>query len=324
MTDQVLGIRFQVLGTKLWNQWNHWWFRKAPPHAMAILRILFGAYLLFFFLLKLPHVPILFSSGGLTLPNDVLIPEFLFPLFTPPSPFVAYGIFAMLLLSLLSFTLGAATRTSACIAVLLYLYYVHLSFHQGMTSYIRLFGFLLFLFTFSDAGKALSSEMRRKHGSIFAWEPGSVLTQRLIAIQITATYLGVGWQKVWLPDWQGGEVLYYSFQSMWATPAAWWFVRQEFPMWVYSSMVLLVTYFETALPFGLWIPSVRKWFMLGGVLFHVTISLFLSAIWWFYAMIAAYITFFEPEEVYERCQVLGVRFQVMRAQWSQHFLKSET
>ena len=32
----------------------------------------------------------------------------------------------------------------------------------------------------------------------------------------------------------------------------------------------------------------------------VGISLFLAAIWWFYAMIAAYITFFEPEEVYER------------------------
>ena len=68
-------------------------------------------------------------------------------------------------------------------------------------------------------------------------------------------------------------------------------------MWVYSFMVLIVTYFETALPFGLWIPKVRKWFMLGGILFHLTISLFLSAIWWFYAMIAAYITFFEPETV---------------------------
>ena len=279
------------------NQWNHWWFRKAPPHAIALLRIIFGAYLLFFFSLRLPHVPTLFSNAGLTLPNDLIIPEFLLPLFTPPSPLVAYGIFTILLLALFSFTIGAATRTSAGIATLLYLYELNLFFHQGMTSYIRLFLFILVLFTFSDAGKAFSYEMWAKHRSWFAWEPGSVLVQRLIAIQITATYLGVGWQKIWLPDWQGGEVLYYSFQSMWATPAAWWFVRQEFPMWVYSFMVLIVTYFETALPFGLWIPKVRKWFMLGGILFHLTISLFLSAIWWFYAMIAAYITFFEPETV---------------------------
>ncbi len=269
---------------------------------MAILRMLFGGYLLFFFLLKLPHVPTLFSNEGLTLPNDLVIPEFLLPLFTLPSPLLAYCIFAILLLSLFTFMIGAATRTSATIASLLYLYYLYLQLHQGMTSYVRLFLFILILFTFSDAGKAFSYEMWRKHRSFLAWEPGGVLVQRLIAIQITATYLGVGWQKVWLPDWQGGEVLYYSFQSMWATPLAWWFVRQEFPMWVYSFMVLIVTYFETALPFGLWIPKLRKWFMLGGILFHLTVSLFLAAIWWFYAMIAAYITFFEPENVYSFLQ----------------------
>ncbi|MEK7137232.1 MAG: HTTM domain-containing protein, partial [Patescibacteria group bacterium] len=272
------------------------------------------------FALRIPYVPILYSKEGLTLPYDFslvfpssppLLLSILSSVLTPPSVWIAYLLFAALLASLLCFTLGIATRTSACIASLLYFYYIELSFHQGMTSYIRLFFFLLLLFTFSDAGKTFSYEMWRKHGSIFAWEPGSVLVQRLIALQITATYLGVGWQKSWLPDWQGGEVLYYSFQSMWATPVAWWFVRERFPMWVYDGMVILVTYFEAALPFGLWIRKLRPWFMFGGVLFHLGISLFLAAIWWFYAMIAAYITFFEPEEVYERLQVLGVRYQVV-------------
>ena len=279
--------------------WNHWWLRKAPPHGIAILRILFGLHLLWFFGHMLPHVPMLFSNAGITLPNDILIPQFLLPLFTPPSPLIAWIIFTVMILSLFTFTIGMGTRLSACIASILYLYYTGLSFHQGMTSFMRLFLFILIVFTFSDAGKTFSYEMWRKKGSFFAWEPGSVLTQRLIAIQITATYLGVGWQKVWLPDWQGGEILFYSFQSMWATPIAWWFLKQDFPMWVYSGMVLTVTYFETALPFGLWIRPLRKWFMIGGVLFHAGISLFLKAIWWFYPMIAAYITFFEPEDVYK-------------------------
>jgi len=275
---------------------------------MAILRIAFGLNMLLFFGIHVRDVPMFFSEQGLILPT-IFLPQFLLPFLTPPSVITAYIIYAVMIVSLLSFTVGFHTRLSAAIATLIYIYYITLFFHQGITSFMRLFLFLFIVFTCADSGKAFSVEMWRKHGSIFAWEMGSILTQRLVAIQITATYLGVGWQKVWLPDWQGGEILYYSFQSMWATPIAWWLVREQFPMWVYSAMVIVVTYFETALPFGLWIPKVQKWFMLGGILFHVGISLFLAAIWWFYAMIAAYITFCKPEDVLERCQVLGDRFK---------------
>lgn len=283
----------------LWNKWDHWWTRKGPPHLIALLRIAFGAYLLFYFGLRLPHVPILFSEAGLVIPHDMFLPENLQFLLIPPSIPTAFVIFGVLMLALLSFTLGCATRTSASIALLLYVYYMLLSFHHYGTSYNRLFLFLLFLFTFSGAGKTFSFEMWRKCGSITAWEPVSVLTQRLIAVQITMTYAVVGWQKVWLPMWQGGEVLYYSFQGMWGTPLAYWFVQQNFPMQLYDFMVFIVKCFEISLPFGLWSRKYRLWFFAGGILFHIGISLFLAAIWWFYAMIACYITFFEPEEVYD-------------------------
>jgi len=285
-----------------WKKWDSWWTRKGPPHAIALLRIAFGAYLLFYFGLRLPHVPMLFSEAGLVIPYDILLPENLQFLLIPPSVPIAFLIFAVLLLALLSFTLGCATRTSASIALILYVYYMMLSFHHYGTSYNRLFLFLLFLFTFSGAGKTFSYEMWRKKGSIFAWEPVSILTQRLIAVQITMTYLVVGWQKTWLPMWQGGEVLFYSFQGMWGTPLAYWVVQQNLPMWVYDSAVFLTKCMEITWPVLFWFRRTRLLGFALAILFHIGTSLFLAAIWWFYAMIACYITFYEPEAVYEKIE----------------------
>lgn len=311
---QVIGCRFQVFRKR----WNHWWFRDAPPHATAIFRIIFGSYLLFYFGIRLPHVSMLFSREGLVIPYDPtpLLSELrgaglsasLNFILTPPSVATAYIIFSILLVSLLFFTIGAWTRTCATIAFLLFVYYTFLSFHHYSTSYNRLFLFITFLFTFSDAaGKTFSFDIWRKHGSWSAWEAGSILLQRLIAVQLTATYVGVGWQKIILSGWQGGEILFYSFQGMWATPIAWWFVRQEFPMLLYDAMTFLVKAFEVALPIGLWVKKMRLWFFLGGLLFHAGVALFLAAIWWFFAMPAAYFLFYEPEEIYRTVQRLSGR-----------------
>lgn len=296
-----------VEGLSMTQKWNSWWLRKAPPHAISILRILFGLWMLLYFGLRIPHVAMLFSNEGLTIPYDFTIHygslpfiEFIQSILTPQSPEVAYALFLLHIAALLSFTLGAFTRTSALLVFLFYLYEMNLSYHHMGTSYNRLFLFFSFLFIFAQAGKTFSWDMKRKHGSILAWEPISIFFQRIIALQISATYLGVGMQKLWLPDWESGSMLLLSFQNMWATPLAFWVASKNLPMWIYDGMVMIVKAFEIAHPFGLWSKKWRLWFMAGGILFHLGVSLFLSAIWWFYAMIACYITFFEPEEVYER------------------------
>jgi len=296
LQNQQLKTRNQKL-LNLWHKWENWWLRECPPHAIAILRILFGGYLLVYFGLRLPHVPMLFSETGLVIPFDLYLPEALRFLLTPPSVTTSYLIFGALLLSLTTFMIGAATRTSATITVLLYAYYMTLSFHNYSTSYNRLFLFLLFTFTFSGAGKALSFEMWRKYGSLFAWEPVSILTQRLIAVQITMTYLVVGWQKAWLPMWQGGEVLYYSFHGMWSTPLAFWIAKQPIPMLVYDFLVFLTKYIEITFPVLFWLPRYRLLGFGMAILFHILTALTIAAIWWFWAMIACYICFYAPEEV---------------------------
>ncbi len=275
--------------------WSNWFFRTCPPHVLAIFRIAFGGFLVLYWGLQIPFVAMLYSKQGLLLP--LFTPSTFWTLvFTPPPVWVAQLLFWSFLLSLLLFTLGAWTRVSAGVAFLLYVYYWILSLHLFATSFDRLFLFILLVLVFSGCGCTFSFDMFRKRGSICAWEPISILPQRLISLQIAATYLGVGWQKLVLKDWQSGEVIAWGFVGRWATPLAWWVARLNFPMWLFDGMNAIVKAFEITMPFGLW-TRFRWWFFLGGALFHTIITLTLR-IWWFMVLIPAYIIYFEPEEFY--------------------------
>ena len=275
-------------------QWEQWWTREAPPHILALFRIVFGSFLLLYWGLKLPHVTMLFSEEGIVLP--LFDAGFLGLFFAPPNSEVAWVLYSVHMGALLLLTVGLLSRVGAAIAFILSAYYWFLSLHLFGTSFDRLFLFTLLVLACSGSDRTFSVSMWWKHGSFFAWEAASILPQRLLAAQITATYLGVGWQKLWLPDWQSGEVLAYGFIGRWATPPAYALARMNFPLEVYDWAVTAIKGFEMLLPFGLWSERFRWWFFLGGALFHIGIAVLL-AIWWFLVLIPAYILFYEPEEV---------------------------
>ena len=272
--------------------WNRFFFRKGPPHVLALFRFAFGGFLLFHWGIKLPSVPMLFSEEG------ILLPLFDLPLLTPPSVSVAWLLFFIFLGSLLLLTIGFFSRIAAGTAFLFSSYYYLLSFHLFGTSFDHLFLFILLVLTFSPSDRTLSLRMFLKRRSFFAAEPITIFPQRLLALQITFTYLGVGWQKLFLPDWQSGRILLLGFMGRWATLLGFAVARLDLPPWFYDAIVFLTKGFEILIPFGLWIKrfGIRWWFFAGGVLFHISIALLLG-IWWFLVLIPAYILFFEPEEV---------------------------
>jgi hypothetical protein len=278
-------------------RWNEWWFAEEPPHALALLRICFGGFLLFYWGLKLPYADLLFSDRGLLLP---LIPAADFGFFEPlfsPSAGMAFSTVSLLCLSLFLFTLGVGMRWTGLLAFILYSYEWFLALHQFSTSFDRLFLFVLLILLCSGADRTFSYAMQRKHGSWFAWEPASVLPLRLIAVQIAATYFGVGWQKLWLPAWKGGEILAYSFVGPWGSAPAFALVRVNLPMWFYDGLVWVVKFFEFLLAVGLFVRRWQWYFFLGGAVFHIFIAVFME-IWWFLILIPAYVVFLPPREVY--------------------------
>lgn len=289
-----------VMGTSLsrrWvrafgRRWNHWWFRQVPPHALALFRIIFGSFLLLYWGRYVRHIPLLMGNAG------IAFPLFLdrFPLLQTPSATVVWVIYTSLLCTFLLITLGVWFRSATGVAILLLVYIWVTSMHPHWLTMEHLTMVFLVLLGVSGADRTLSLHVWWKRGSLFAWEPVSILHQRCIVLQITAIYLGVGWQKAWLPDWQGGEILAYSLMGVWGTAPAFTLAQVNLPYWVYDLIVLQVKYVEFMLPFGLWIPRVRWFFMAWGLLFHGLIALLLN-IWWFLVLVPSYIFFFEPEEV---------------------------
>lgn len=285
-----------MTSTIFYRQWNHFWYRRVPPHALALTRIAFGSFLLLYWGLKAHQVPMLFSDRGLILP---LFPAHSFgplaPLF-PPVLSVACVLFAIFYVCLILFTIGLRMRLAGLAAFLLYVYYWLLSLHLFNTSFDRLFLFTLLVLTLSGADRTLSVRAWREGGDARSFTGVSILPQRLLMLQITFVYLGVALQKLWLPDWQSGEILSYSMVGVWGSALGNWIVARNWPMAVFDVSVFLIKAFETAMPIGLWVPRVQRWFMAGGILFHTGIALLLD-IWWFLVLIPAYVLFFDAEEV---------------------------
>lgn len=144
---------------------------------------------------------------------------------------------------------------------------------------------------------SFSLRMLRTHGSVFAWENVCVFAQRALMVQLTFTYLGVGLQKTWLPDWQDGAALSHSLINRWATPLGRWVVEQNLPFEFYSVAVLGIKIGEFFLPCLLWLRDWRILALLLGASFHIGIAALMS-IWWFIPLVACYILFCPSEEVY--------------------------
>lgn len=270
----------------------------APPHAVAILRIAFALYLLIEAATYVPHITEMFSSDGFTFSAwSHFLPTSLQPVLDPPSPLVAHGIALVYLLACMGLLCGFGMRFSLILLLFLNLYYWQVSFFEFPSSYHRIYFVLQFLLLFSGADKTFSLRMLRTHGSIFAWENVCVFAQRVLMVQLTITYLGVGLQKTWLPDWQDGAALSHSIINRWATPLGRWVVEQNLPFGFYSVAVLGIKIGEFFLPCMLWLRDWRILAVFLGASFHIGIAALMS-IWWFIPLIACYILFWPSEEVY--------------------------
>ncbi len=283
---------------RIFAAWDRWWLGDVPPHALALVRIAVGVFLFGYWLHKLPAVPQLFSNQGIQTPLIYWgYPVIVWLLQSPPVQ-VAAALYAVLMCALVCLAIGFRPQRAAVVAFCAATYFWLISLHQFGTSFDLLYLFVLLALTFSNTGGTYSLDMRLAHGSWTAWKPVCALSHRLIQVQITATYVGVCWQKFVLSSWQGGEVMYYSQQGIWATPLSLWFVR-TFPWpWVYDVQVHVVEFIQFIIPIGLWVPGYRWYGTVAGVTFHILILVFLG-MGWFLAMLPAYLLFPPPERIRE-------------------------
>ena len=272
---------------KFAEHWQRFFFEKIPPHGLACIRIALGFTLLALWGRYAADVSLMFSDAG------VVVPYWETPLLTPPSVAAAWLLYGLLLLGILCILLGFSYRIACATTVTIIIYFGLLSFHNFLASWGRLLFFTLIILSMSNADCTLSLRMRRAQGAWTAWQAVPAWPQRMIAIQVAATYMGVGMQKAFLPDWQGGEIIAYSFVNMWSTPVAYVVARGGIPLCVYDALSWGVKLLHGLLPIGLWMKRYQRYCFAAGAIFHLIITITMG-MWWFLLLIPLYLAFVDP------------------------------
>ena len=285
---------------RLLHRWHTWWCRPCVPHALGLFRIIFGAWLVFYWSTKLRHAPELLSARSV-FPFEPLWdwPTVHWLLAAQSAP-VTTAMVVLLIAGFACVTVGWHTRLMLITTCILYGYFWNLSLYtNGIdTFYLSSLGIL----TFSNAGDVFSLDTWRRHHGIWNGRfAKSILPQRLLMLHAGAIYLGAGLEKLWLPGWQGGATLWYIFSSQWGTGAAFWLLSFGWSPVLYNVAVFYVKILEISLPFLLLVRAryVRWFAAAAGTVFHVLITIFIN-VWQFSGIVAFYIVFLEPEEIQRR------------------------
>ncbi|OGJ60700.1 hypothetical protein A3C37_00705 [Candidatus Peribacteria bacterium RIFCSPHIGHO2_02_FULL_53_20] len=278
--------------------WRRFFLEPIAPHSLAVMRIALGGTLIALWFRYLPHVDSYFSDRGLALAYWEPQSGSLSMLLTHPPLGIALFLYGVLLIASIGILLGWGLRCWSAVAAGLLVYFTLLSFHNFLASWGRLLFFTLVILGMSGADRTYSLRMRSEKGSWRAWEAVPAWPQRIIAIQIAATYLGVGLQKAYLPDWQGGEILAYALVNGWSTPLAHVIAQWNLPIAVYDASVIAVKILHGLLPIMLWMPRYQRYAFLAGATFHIGVTLMMG-MWWFLLLIPLYAAFVDPKNIAE-------------------------
>jgi Vitamin K-dependent gamma-carboxylase len=132
----------------------------------------------------------------------------------------------------------------------------------------------------------------------------STFAPRLLRFQTVALYLGAGLWKAANGGWQSGVLLASTMQGIWATPLAFWIVRQGITPQGWATLSHVVIVGELLIAVLLWVPRTRYVGMALGAAFHLGNTVIL-AIPEFLVCLAPYLLFV-PEAHFER---LAARLQ---------------
>jgi len=235
--------------------------RKAPPHSIALFRIVFGISLMYAWAPRAVE-----ASAYLT-------------------------VFIMMLLLLI--TIGWFMRVAALLSAFIYLY-VSLSLNFATSILEPSTVIIMLVLMMSGADKTFSVAMRRKYGSAIEHEYTSIFPQRIFSLSLTAFYIIIGLDKFLDPMWQSGVQLWSSAIGSRDKEITSWVARQRLPVSMFNWIIYIAKAFGIMLPICVWIPSVRLLFFVGVIVMHVLSGLFLD-MWWTLALAPLYIPFVDPE-----------------------------
>lgn len=300
-----------------WQAWNRWWFEPVSTSPIALFRICYGALVLLFVALLVPDIQVFFGRGGPFTTEDATrfwgnVPDYSVLLWYPEPGAVA-AFFVIFTLAACCLTIGLWTRISAVIVFVGLVSIGHrnpLILHGGDTL-LRIMAFYLIL---APAGAALSVDrlIGLARGTAPAQPPlAPPWAQRLLQLQVAFVYAMTVLLKLKGGAWVDGTALYYTSRLE---------EFHRFPMpFVADSMLLvnLLTYWtlatELSLAFLIWVPGLRKFVLLNGVLLHLGIEYSMNVPLFAFAMMISYLTFVDVDAVWQRMLAVAPLRRLPRA-----------
>jgi hypothetical protein len=262
--------------------WTNFWFAEISPYPIALFRLLFGFYLLIYFLGALPNVPLFYSNEGVYSP--VLIPDI------APAPAIAWLLYLMTVLLIIGLIAGYRMRIVAPLLLLFYSYHFCLNIWVRACSYDRLIYMSLIILCLAPSDHVLSVRFGRSKSNM-EWQVTAWAT-RLLAVHLCLFYLSTALYKLLSPGWHGGEIIKGVMSSVFSSEAAFFFVGLKLPGILFDIMACLVIVFELICPIGFLIRdlevqlsfldkpvqlrNVQYYFFVAGILFHTGIWIFMQ------------------------------------------------
>lgn len=308
---------FHQLFNNLAECWTGFWFAEMSAYPMALFRLLFGCYLLVYFLGGLNHISLFYSNVGVYCP--MFIPD------VAPSPAVACILYCATVVLILALITGYRVRIVAPLLLIFYLYHFCLNVWAGACSYDRLVAMALFILCLAPSDQVLSVTARKRQTDI---DPTvSAWPARLLALHICLFYFSTGLYKVLSPDWHTGAIIKGVMTSEYSSDLAFAVVGLKLPSFLFDIMAVSVIIFELLCPIGFLVRDIRiklafsqttiqlkrvqYYFFLAGILFHTGIAIFMQ-IPQFFICPVFYVLFMPAGDIKNLLRSAQQRFSSMR------------
>jgi len=314
-----------------WGRFVDFWDEREHPRALALVRILFGACLVYDFthILWLDLVVPLFGvadAGGM---SDALMREKtpLYYQIMPGTVASAYALHAAMLAASIGLMIGMFTRTSALVVLLAWAQFSSVLPYsdRGIDALARL---VLVILVFAPSGRWLAADAWWRTGSV--WGTGEAelaWARRLLIAQLVLMYFSAGVLKVGITWWPMGHfaALYFALQDPAVAAYDFGFIRRQpffllvqlgvvvtmLYQWTYPLVLLLMWWRRNPGRGGrvaafanryrlefLWIGT--------GLLFHLILALAMNLGIFPWAMLALYPVWLHPDELHVIGRRLGL------------------
>ncbi|WP_083410289.1 HTTM domain-containing protein [Mycolicibacterium rutilum] len=300
----------QDRGRRAVNAWQSFWFGKEPGYTLGIVRMVFGLLMIGWTLLLASDLNVAFGTDG-------VVPR-------PPSRTFTWGVFhvyasesavligwLVLLIAAIALTVGWQSRIAAIVVFVLIMSFERRNpviFNSGDTV-IRITALYLAL---APCGAALSMDQRRRTGSFFSARDIRPWALRLLQIQLTIIYVTTVIHKLAGETWQNGTAVGYSLRQrdLLIVPTPDWLSHNL----LFSNALTWGTLvIELAIGILVWKRSWRPWVLAGGVVLHLSISLFLEVGFFSCAMFVLYLAFIPPERAEALAKGTQTRLAALKA-----------